>query len=122
MWSLRKEPKTQVGQDTGRKVDYALWPRFVDLAQETLTSTSTVTATETATATDTVTFSVAVITFFPNNQQFLINLAVEHMHHGWVHIRSTPLCVEQRQERILWSTYGSQKLKNLKRSRRISLS
>merc|ERR1712212_223450 len=37
-------------------------PRFVDLAQETLTSTSTVTATETATATDTVTFSVALNT------------------------------------------------------------
>merc|ERR1711990_64422 len=37
-------------------------PRFVHLAQETLTSTSTVTATETATATDTVTFSVALNT------------------------------------------------------------
>merc|ERR1712168_227206 len=37
-------------------------PRFVNLAQETLTSTSTVTATETATATDTVTFSVALNT------------------------------------------------------------
>merc|ERR1712088_328166 len=37
-------------------------PRFVELAQETLTSTSTVTATETATATDTVTFSVALNT------------------------------------------------------------
>merc|ERR1711994_152638 len=37
-------------------------PRFVALAQETITSTSTVTATETATATDTVTFSVALNT------------------------------------------------------------
>merc|ERR1712045_58387 len=37
-------------------------PRFVDLAQETLISTSTVTATETATATDTVTFSVQLNT------------------------------------------------------------
>merc|ERR1712168_747491 len=37
-------------------------PRFLDLQQETLTSTSTVTATETATATDTVTFSVALNT------------------------------------------------------------
>ena len=44
-----------------RKADYKLQPRFVELAQETLTATSTVTATETATATDTVTFSVAVI-------------------------------------------------------------
>merc|ERR1711994_587491 len=37
-------------------------PRFINLAQETITSTSTVTATETATATDTVTFSVALNT------------------------------------------------------------
>jgi len=37
-------------------------PRFLDLQQETITSTSTVTATETATATDTVTFSVALNT------------------------------------------------------------
>merc|ERR1712181_217925 len=37
-------------------------PRFVNLAQETLTPTSIVTATETATATDTVTFSGALNT------------------------------------------------------------
>merc|ERR1711990_975035 len=37
-------------------------PRFLEMQQETITSTSTITATETATATDTVTFSVALNT------------------------------------------------------------
>merc|ERR1711990_1428787 len=37
-------------------------PRFVEMQQETIPSTSTITATETATATDTVTFSVALNT------------------------------------------------------------
>ena len=46
------------------KVDYELWPRFVDLASELVTDTSTVTETETYTATNTVTFNVRVKTLF----------------------------------------------------------
>ena len=68
MWSFRKGPKTQVWKTRSRKVYYELRPRFLNLLQETLTSTSTVTATETATATETVTFSVAVITFSTKTQ------------------------------------------------------
>merc|ERR1719500_481466 len=89
MWSLRKEPKTQVCGPRTRNPHIHIYCHCYGDGH--------------------------------SNRHSHIQCCVEHMHHGWVYIRSTPLCVEQRQERIVWSTYGSQKLKNLKRSRRISL-